>query len=221
MAVKLLVVDDEKDILEFLKYNLEANNYIVETAQDGVSALKKLKTYKPSLVILDVMMPRLNGVETCEEIRKDPTFNDVVILFLSARNEEFTQVACYDAGADDFIEKPIKIKLIIKKIEILLKKSKYGIKAVNGVILNDKNYTVSSDGETHSLTKKQFNLLQLLMSKPDTVFKREKIMQSIWGDTYVSGRNLDVQITIIRKKIGQEKIITIKGVGYLFSDKSN
>lgn len=221
MAVKLLVVDDEKDILEFLKYNLEANNYIVETAQDGVSALKKLKTYKPSLIILDVMMPRLNGVETCEEIRKDPTFNDVVILFLSARNEEFTQVACYDAGADDFIEKPIKIKLIIKKIEILLKKSKYGIKAVNGVILNDKNYTVSSDGETHSLTKKQFNLLQLLMSKPDTVFKREKIMQSIWGDTYVSGRNLDVQITIIRKKIGQEKIITIKGVGYLFSDKSN
>ena len=221
MAVKLLVVDDEKDILEFLKYNLEANNYIVETAQDGVSALKKLKTYKPSLIILDVMMPRLNGVETCEEIRKDPTFNDVVILFLSARNEEFTQVACYDAGADDFIEKPIKIKLIIKKIEILLKKSKYGIKAVKGVILNDKNYTVSSDGETHSLTKKQFNLLQLLMSKPDTVFKREKIMQSVWGDTYVSGRNLDVQITIIRKKIGQEKIITIKGVGYLFSDKSN
>lgn len=221
MAVKLLVVDDEKDILEFLKYNLEANNYIVETAQDGVSALKKLKTYKPSLIILDVMMPRLNGVETCEEIRKDPTFNDVVILFLSARNEEFTQVACYDAGADDFIEKPIKIKLIIKKIEILLKKSKYGIKTVNGVILNDKNYTVSSDGETHSLTKKQFNLLQLLMSKPDTVFKREKIMQSVWGDTYVSGRNLDVQITIIRKKIGQEKIITIKGVGYLFSDKSN
>ena len=221
MAVKLLVVDDEKDILEFLKYNLEANNYIVETAQDGVSALKKLKTYKPSLIILDVMMPRLNGVETCEEIRKDPTFNDVVILFLSARNEEFTQVACYDAGADDFIEKPIKIKLIIKKIEILLKKSKYGIKAVNGVILNDKNYTVSSDGETHSLTKKQFNLLQLLMSKPDTVFKREKIMQSVWGDTYVSGRNLDVQITIIRKKIGQEKIITIKGVGYLFSVKSN
>ena len=120
------------------------------------------------------MMPRLNGVETCEEIRKDPTFNDVVILFLSARNEEFTQVACYDAGADDFIEKPIKIKLIIKKIEILLKKSKYGIKAVNGVILNDKNYTVSSDGETHSLTKKQFNLLQLLMSKPDTVFKKRK-----------------------------------------------
>lgn len=219
MAVKLLVVDDEKDILEFLKYNLEANNYIVETAQDGVSALNKLKTYKPSLIILDVMMPRLNGVETCEEIRKDPTFNDVIILFLSARNEEFTQVACYDAGADDFIEKPIKIKLIIKKIEILLKKSKYGIKAVNGVILNDKNYTVSSDGETHSLTKKQFNLLQLLMSKPDTVFKREKIMQSIWGDTYVSGRNLDVQITIIRKKIGQEKIITIKGVGYLFSEK--
>ena len=122
MAVKLLVVDDEKDILEFLKYNLEANNYIVETAQDGVSALKKLKTYKPSLIILDVMMPRLNGVETCEEIRKDPTFNDVVILFLSARNEEFTQVACYDAGADDFIEKPIKIKLIIKKLKYFLKK---------------------------------------------------------------------------------------------------
>ena len=220
MAIKLLVVDDEKDILEFLKYNLEANNYIVETAQDGISALKKLKNFKPSLIILDVMMPRLNGVETCEKIRKDSTLNNVIILFLSARNEEFTQVACYDAGADDFIEKPIKIKLIIKKIEILLKKNiNNKVSSINGVILNDKNYTVNSDGETYSLTKKQFNLLQLLMSKPDNVFKREKIMQSIWSDTYVSGRNLDVQIRKIREKIGNNKIKTIKGVGYLFTNK--
>jgi two-component system alkaline phosphatase synthesis response regulator PhoP len=221
MAIKLLVVDDEKDILEFLKYNLEANNYIVETAQDGISALKKLKSFKPSLIILDVMMPRLNGVETCEKIREDSTLNDVIILFLSARNEEFTQVACYDAGADDFIEKPIKIKLIIKKIEILLKKSIHNnsVTSFNGVILNDKDYTVTSDGETYSLTKKQFNLLELLMSKPDNVFKREKIMQSIWLDTYVSGRNLDVQIRKIREKIGNNKIKTIKGVGYLFTNK--
>ena len=220
MAIKLLVVDDEKDILEFLKYNLEANNYIVETAQDGISALKKLKSFKPSLIILDVMMPRLNGVETCEKIRKDPTLNDVIILFLSARSEEFTQVACYDAGADDFIEKPIKIKLIIKKIEILLKKYiSNKVSSINGVILNDKNYTVNSDGETYPLTKKQFNLLELLISKPNNVFKREKIMQSIWGDTYVSGRNLDVQIRKIREKIGNNKIKTIKGVGYLFTNK--
>ena len=221
MVHKILVVDDEKDILEFLKYNLEAKNYIVETAQDGISALKKLESFKPSLIILDVMMPRLNGVETCEKIRKDPTLNDVIILFLSARNEEFTQVACYDAGADDFIEKPIKIKLIIKKIEILLKKSIHNnsVTSFNGVILNDKDYTVTSDGETYSLTKKQFNLLELLMSKPDNVFKREKIMQSIWGDTYVSGRNLDVQIRKIREKIGNNKIKTIKGVGYLFTNK--
>jgi two-component system alkaline phosphatase synthesis response regulator PhoP len=221
MVHKLLVVDDEKDILEFLKYNLEAKNYIVETAQDGISALRKLKTFKPSLIILDVMMPRLNGVETCEKIREDSTLNDVIILFLSARNEEFTQVACYDAGADDFIEKPIKIKLIIKKIEILLKKSIHNnsVTSFNGVILNDKNYTVTSDGETYSLTKKQFNLLELLMSKPDNVFKREKIMQSIWSDTYVSGRNLDVQIRKIREKIGNNKIKTIKGVGYLFTNK--
>ena len=220
MAIKLLVVDDEKDILEFLKYNLEANNYIVETAQDGISALKKLKSFKPSLIILDVMMPRLNGVETCEKIRKDSTLNDVIILFLSARNEEFTQVACYDAGADDFIEKPIKIKLIIKKIEILLKKHiSNKVSSINGVILNDKNYTVNSDGETYPLTKKQFNLLELLISQPDTVFKREKIMQSIWSDTCVSGRNLDVQIRKIRQKIGNNKIKTIKGVGYLFTNK--
>ena len=220
MAIKLLVVDDEKDILEFLKYNLEAKNYIVETAQDGISALRKLKTFKPSLIILDVMMPRLNGVETCEKIREDSTLNDVIILFLSARNEEFTQVACYDAGADDFIEKPIKIKLIIKKIEILLKKYiSNKVSSINGVILNDKNYTVNSDGETYPLTKKQFNLLELLISKPDNVFKREKIMQSIWGDTYVSGRNLDVQIRKIREKIGNNKIKTIKGVGYLFTNK--
>ena len=221
MVHKLLVVDDEKDILEFLKYNLEAKNYIVETAQDGISALKKLKSFKPSLIILDVMMPRLNGVETCEKIREDSTLNDLIILFLSARNEEFTQVACYDAGADDFIEKPIKIKLIIKKIEILLKRSIHNnsVSSFNGVILNDKDYTVNSDGETYSLTKKQFNLLELLMSKPDNVFKREKIMQSIWSDTYVSGRNLDVQIRKIREKIGKDKIKTIKGVGYLFSNK--
>tara|TARA_B100001741_G_scaffold139196_1_gene114725 strand:- start:1461 stop:2126 length:666 start_codon:yes stop_codon:yes gene_type:complete len=221
MVHKILVVDDEKDILEFLKYNLEAKNYIIETAQDGISALRKLKTFKPSLIILDVMMPRLNGVETCEKIREDSTLNDVIILFLSARNEEFTQVACYDAGADDFIEKPIKIKLIIKKIEILLKKSIHNnsVTSFNGVILNDKDYTVTSDGETYSLTKKQFNLLELLMSKPDNVFKREKIMQSIWSDTYVSGRNLDVQIRKIREKIGNNKIKTIKGVGYLFTNK--
>jgi len=220
MAIKLLVVDDEPDILEFLKYNLEANNYIVETAQDGISALKKLKSFTPSLIILDIMMPRLNGVETCEKIRKDSTLNDVIILFLSARSEEFTQVACYDAGADDFIEKPIKIKLIIKKIEILLKKYiSNKVSSINGVILNDKNYTVNSDGETYPLTKKQFNLLELLISKPDNVFKREKIMQSIWGDTYVSGRNLDVQIRKIREKIGNNKIKTIKGVGYLFTNK--
>ena len=221
MVHKILVVDDEKDILEFLKYNLEAKNYIIETAQDGISALRKLKTFKPSLIILDVMMPRLNGVETCEKIREDSTLNDVIILFLSARNEEFTQVACYDAGADDFIEKPIKIKLIIKKIEILLKKSIHNnsVTSFNGVILNDKDYTVTSDGETYSLTKKQFNLLELLISKPDNVFKREKIMQSIWGDTYVSGRNLDVQIRKIREKIGNNKIKTIKGVGYLFTNK--
>jgi two-component system alkaline phosphatase synthesis response regulator PhoP len=221
MVHKILVVDDEKDILEFLKYNLEAKNYIIETAQDGISALRKLKTFKPSLIILDVMMPRLNGVETCEKIREDSTLNDVIILFLSARNEEFTQVACYDAGADDFIEKPIKIKLIIKKIEILLKKNIHNnsVTSFNGVILNDKNYTVTSDGETYSLTKKQFNLLELLMSKPDNVFKREKIMQSIWLDTYVSGRNLDVQIRKIREKIGNNKIKTIKGVGYLFTNK--
>ena len=221
MGIKLLVVDDEKDILEFLKYNLEANNYIVETAQDGISALKKLKNFKPSLIILDVMMPRLNGVETCEKIRKDSTLNDVIILFLSARNEEFTQVACYDAGADDFIEKPIKIKLIIKKIEILLKRSIHNdnVSSFNGVILSDKDYTVTSDGETYSLTKKQFTLLELLMSKPGNVFKREKIMQSIWSDTCVSGRNLDVQIRKIRQKIGNNKIKTIKGVGYLFTNK--
>ena len=221
MGIKLLVVDDEKDILEFLKYNLEAKNYIVETAQDGISALRKLKTFKPSLIILDVMMPRLNGVETCEKIIEDSTLSDVIILFLSARNEEFTQVACYDAGADDFIEKPIKIKLIIKKIEILLKKSIHNnsVTSFNGVILNDKDYTVTSDGETYSLTKKQFNLLELLISKPDNVFKRENIMQSIWGDTYVSGRNLDVQIRKIREKIGNNKIKTIKGVGYLFTNK--
>jgi two-component system alkaline phosphatase synthesis response regulator PhoP len=220
MGIKLLVVDDEKDILEFLKYNLEAKNYIVETAQDGISALKKLESFKPSLIILDVMMPRLNGVETCEKIRKDPTLDNVIILFLSARSEEFTQVACYDAGADDFIEKPIKIKLIIKKIEILLKKYiSNKVSSINGVILNDKNYTVNSDGETYPLTKKQFNLLELLISKPDSVFKREKIMQSIWGDTYVSGRNLDVQIRKIREKIGNNKIKTIKGVGYLFTNK--
>lgn len=219
MSKKILIVDDEPDILEFLRYNLEANGYIVETALNGEQCLKKIVNFQPSLVVLDIMMPRMNGVETCQKIKANKNLQDILVVFLSARNEEFTQLACYDAGGEDFISKPIQPKLLIKKIESILKRVyKDDIPTIlNGIQIDHNKYKVIADNQEIQLTKTQFEVFSLLYSKPDHVFSRERIISKIWGsDYYVSTRNLDVQIRKIREKIGNKKIGTIKGVGYKF-----
>lgn len=222
MRKKILIVDDEPDILEFLKYNLEKNDYTVQVALNGKEALKKVVEFDPQVVVIDVMMPKMNGVETCEKIKSNPKFKDLVVLFLSARSEEFTQIACYDAGAEDFIAKPIQPKLFLKKIEVVFKRFSKSSNIVNGVEIDKEKYKVTSDSIEVKLTKKQFDLLSLLFHKPEKVFSRETIINEVWaGDYYVSSRNIDVQIRKIREKIGDDKIITIKGVGYKFVESNN
>ena len=222
MRKKILIVDDEPDILEFLKYNLEKNDYTVQVALNGKEALKKVVEFDPQVVVMDIMMPKMNGVETCEKIKSNPKFKDLVVLFLSARSEEFTQIACYDAGAEDFIAKPIQPKLFLKKVEVVFKRFSKSSNMVNGVEIDKEKYKVISDSIEVKLTKKQFDLLNLLFHKPEKVFSRETIINEVWGgDYYVSSRNIDVQIRKIREKIGDDKIVTIKGVGYKFVASHN
>ena len=215
----ILIVDDEPDIIEFLKYNLLRSGYNVNSVQNGKEALKKINHCKPDIIILDVMMPKMNGVETCEKIRNNINHKDIIIIFLSARSESFTQIACYDAGGDDFIAKPIQPKLLIKKIEVLLKRLRNTNKTINGIAIDKEKYKVIYNGKKIKLPKKQFELLSLLHSKPEKVFSRNEIINSVWGDSYyISLRNIDVQIRKIREHIGSEKIETIKGVGYKFCE---
>ena len=215
---KILIVDDEVDILEFLKYNLEKYEYTVETALNGEAGLKKIKIFQPDLVILDIMMPKMNGVQVCEKIKSISEFKDTCVVFLSARNEEFTQLACYDAGGDDFISKPIQMKVLLKKINIIFKRlQKNNNSIINGVQIDHDKYEILVNGKTIQLPKKQFELLSLLFSKPNKVFSRDVIIDKVWGTGYyISSRNIDVQIRKIREKIGDSKILTVKGVGYKF-----
>ena len=221
MKQKILIVDDEPDIIEFLSYNLEKEDYEVSSALNGKECLKLLKNgLNPDLIILDIMMPKLNGIETCEKIREELNITDTIVLFLSARNEAFTQISCYNAGGDDFIAKPIQPKLLVKKIETILKRTRKTNKQINDLIIDKDRYIVICDGKEMQLPKKQFQLLNLLYSKPDKVFGRDEIITKVWGnDYYISSRNIDVQIRKIREHIGQKKIQTIKGVGYKFTSK--
>ena len=213
----ILIVDDEPDIIEFLKYNLTKNDFIVETALNGKECLKKLESFSPEIIVLDIMMPKMNGIETCEKIRLIDQYKETIIIFLSARNESFTQIACYDAGGDDFIPKPIQPKLLIKKIEAILKRVKNDLNTINGVQVDKEKYKIIYEGNSIKLPKKQFELLSLLFSKPERVFSRDEIINKVWGsDYYISSRNIDVQIRKIREQIGNDKIETIKGVGYKF-----
>ena len=220
MKKKVLIVDDEPDIREFLDYNLEKNGYITESAIHGLDCMEKVKIFQPELIIMDVMMPKLNGVETCEKIRENPLFKNIIILFLSARSEDFSQIACYDAGGDDFVSKPIKIKLLIRKINSLLRRNYSNTQnTVNGISIDEEQYVVYCNEVSIKLPKKQFHLLQLLHSAPGKVFKRDDIISIVWGtDYYISSRNIDVQIRKIREKIGVDKIETVKGVGYRFNN---
>ena len=221
--IRILCVDDEPDILEILKYNLSNEGYQVDTAKDGDLAIKKAYQNKPNLIIMDVMMPKMDGVETCEKIRDNQKFNDTIIMFLSARGEDFSQLAAYEAGADDYITKPIKPKILVTKVNVLLKRLKKTLKnETTEIILGDikidrEKYKVYINENVLNLPRKEFELLFLLASKPDKVFKREKIMDQVWGSEVVVGdRTIDVHIRKLREKIGNKYFKTIKGVGYKF-----
>ena len=219
--VKILLIDDEPDILEFLEYNLLQHDFVVEKAKNGLEGIEKFKSFQPDIILIDVMMPKLNGIETCEKIKTLDNGDNCIILFLSARNEEFTQIAAYDAGAHDFINKPVKPKILIKKILAILKqKQPTTITTKNEIRVDKPKHQVYVKDEKIKLTKTQFEILFLLFNHSDIVFSREKIIKEIWGsDYYITTRNVDVQIRKIRKEIGQEKITTIKGVGYKFNSQ--
>ena len=221
--IKILCVDDEPDILEILKYNLSNEGYQISTAKDGKTALKKAKENHPNLIIMDIMMPNMDGIEACEILRSDESFNDTLIMFLTARGEDYSYVAAYEAGADDYITKPVKPKRIISKVKGLLRRSKkYSEKEVDEIEFGDlrinrEKYKVYTSDKSISLPRKEFELLNLLASKPDKVFKREKIMEKVWGEQVVVGdRTIDVHIRKLRKKIGDKYFKTVKGVGYKF-----
>ena len=219
--IKILLVDDEPDVIEIIKFNLDQEGYQVKTATNGSEAVKKAKKTFPHLIIMDVMMPEMDGIEACEILRKDPKFNNTIIMFLTARGEDYSYVAAFDAGADDYVTKPIKPKILVSKIKALLrrlKKEEETEKLIYGKLIIDKEqYEVIQKGNTLSLPRKEFELLFLLASKPDKVVKREKIMEIVWGSEVVVGdRTIDVHIRKLREKIGDKYFKTVKGVGYKF-----
>ncbi|PKQ46880.1 response regulator transcription factor [Confluentibacter flavum] len=221
--IKILLVDDEPDILEIVSYNLSSEGYQVITAENGIEAVKKAKKELPQLVILDVMMPEMDGIEACELIRKDPNLKDVVITFLTARGEDYSQLAGFDAGADDYITKPIKPKVLISKVKALLRRFKEeDVKdtvKIGNLVINRDEYKIVLKGKEIILPRKEFELLSLLASKPGKVFKRDEILDKVWGnEVVVGGRTIDVHIRKLREKIGDDCFKTIKGVGYKFVD---
>ena len=221
--IKILCVDDEPDILEILKYNLSNEGYNVSTAADGKLAIKLAYNISPNLIIMDIMMPKMDGIEACEKLRSDEKFNDTIIMFLTARGEDYSHVAAYDAGADDYVTKPVKPKVLVSKVKGLLRRLKKVIaKDINEIVFDDikidrEKYKVYISNNVLNLPRKEFELLYLLASKPDKVYKREKIMETVWGSEVVVGdRTIDVHIRKLREKIGDKYFKTIKGVGYKF-----
>ena len=217
---KILLVDDEKDILEFLSYNLKKEGFKVTTANNGKLAIEQAQKNNPDLIILDVMMPEMDGIMTCSEIRKIPELESVLILFLTARSEEYSELAGFGAGADDYVTKPIKPKLLISRIKALLKRNKKkevatNIKIADIEVDKVKHNLLYKKKEVH-LARKEFNLLYYLMTIPGRVFTREEIISEIWKDAVVGDRTIDVHVRKIREKIGSHHIKTIKGVGYKF-----
>jgi two-component system alkaline phosphatase synthesis response regulator PhoP len=221
---KILLVDDELDILEFLSYNLKKEGYNVFTANNGKEAVTVAKKENPQLIILDVMMPDMDGIETCREIRDIPGLKDVMIAFLTARSEDYSQIAGFDVGADDYINKPIKPRVLISRIKALLRRgansdsNKSTDKVdMGGIKIDRERYLIIQDGKEISLPKKEFELLALLASKPGKVFTRDVILDKVWGgDVVVGDRTIDVHIRKLREKLGEDFIKTVKGIGYKF-----
>lgn len=221
--VRILLVDDEQDILEIVGYNLSLEGYQVFTAKNGIEAVSKAKKKQPHLVILDVMMPEMDGIEACEIMRNTPGLENTIITFLTARGEDYSQLAGFEAGADDYIQKPIKPKVLVSKVKALLRRSKEqqpddsDIHTVGNLVINREEYKVVNNGQEMVLPRKEFELLALLTSKPDKVFKREVILEKVWGnEVVVGGRTIDVHIRKLREKIGDDHFKTVKGVGYKF-----
>ena len=220
--MRILLVDDEPDILEIISYNLSSEGYQIITAENGLEAIELARQNKPHLIILDVMMPEMDGIEACERIRKIPELQETVITFLTARSEDYSQMAGFDAGADDYITKPIKPKVLTSKVKALLRRfkedeSQGNVLEVGDLIINRDEYKVINNKQEILLPRKEFELLWLLASKPGKVFQREEILEQVWGnEVIVGGRTIDVHIRKLREKIGEECFKTIKGVGYKF-----
>lgn len=218
---KIVIIDDENDILDILSYNLKKEGFQVFSASNGQLGIQICKEEKPDLVILDVMMPGMDGVEVCENLRKMPGLEKVLICFLTARNEDYSQIAGLDAGADDYISKPIKPRVFISRINALLRRKENSIQAKGeellDLVINREKYTVFKKGEAVHLPKKEFELLALLASRPEIVFERDVILDKVWGsDIVVGDRTIDVHVRKLREKIGDDYIQTVKGIGYKF-----
>lgn len=220
---KVLVVDDEEPILDLLKYNLEKAGFEVQTASDGLKAVEIAKKFYPEMVLLDIMMPGIDGVETCRRIREIPELQKAFVIFLTARSEEYSEVAAFDVGADDYITKPIKPRALLSRIQAVFRRdTKHDqpstIIEVDGLRIDRTSYTVTVNGKETSLPKKEFELLYFLAQNPNKVLSREDLLRHIWGtDVYVVARTVDVHIRKVREKIGEDFITTVKGVGYKFS----
>jgi two-component system, OmpR family, alkaline phosphatase synthesis response regulator PhoP len=217
---KILIADDEPDILEILKYNLTGEGYQVITAKDGDEAIDRAKFYHPDMIVLDIMMPKKNGVEVCEILRKQPAFRETLILFLTALSDDSTQVKGFETGADDYISKPVSPKVFISKVNSLfrrIKKTESKSISVNGLVIDPEKFLVSYNGKDFALAKKEFELLYMLASKPGRVFLRNEILNQVWGaEVIVGDRTIDVHIRKIRQKLDLDCITTVKGVGYKF-----
>ena len=228
--MKILLVDDEEDILEFISYNLQKEGFAVYTAANGSEGIKIAEKVQPHLILLDLMMPEMDGITMCEEIRKIPSLQGTLVAFLSARGEDYSQIAGFEAGADDYITKPIRPKVLVSRVKALLKRlappvvetviaDPENTVSVGNLVIDKERYLVRLGSEEMILPRKEFELLSLLVSKPGKVFTREEIYYSVWGDNVVVGdRTIDVHIRKLREKIGNDHIKTLKGIGYKFAE---
>jgi two-component system alkaline phosphatase synthesis response regulator PhoP len=219
---KIFVVDDDEDIRELLKYNLEKNGHDVVTCENGIDCLDKILLSKPDLILLDVMMPGLDGIEVCERLKSNSENQDILICFLTARNEDYSQIAGLEAGGDDYVAKPVKPKVLISRVNALLRRkeiTKPIDPEVIDLVINREKYIIVKEGKEIHLPRKEFELLALLSSRPNFVFKRDLILETVWGtDIIVGDRTIDVHIRKLREKIGDKYITTIKGIGYKFNE---
>ncbi len=222
---KVLVVDDEPDILEFLSYNLEKEGFQVITAENGKQGVEKAKKELPDIILLDVMMPEMDGIEACRTLREMPQFEHTIIAFLTARTEDYSQIAGFETGADDYISKPVKPRVLVSRLRALLrryesKETKATFLEVGDIKIDRERYIIIFKGTEMAVPRKEFELLYLLASKPGKVFKRDEILNEIWGrDIIVGDRTIDVHIRKLREKLGEELIRTVKGIGYKFEDQ--